>query len=327
MEELSLVISNPGDGEFLKKIAWNKEEFMELVASVTEEYKGLTFIEDQIKDAKAARAKLNAMKKAISDRRIEVKKSVMAPYDVFEAEVKEVVALIDDPIDMIDRQIKESEERAKEEKKTALADYFVKEAKEYEEFLTFDMLFDKKYLNASTSLNMAKKEIKAKIDMIAMDIRSVEGFTSEKYRMASMDVYKRTLDVNKALAEDKRLNELDKKAEEEKQRKEEEAAERAAQEAKKAESVAETAQSVPEFAENVSKAAETVINQAESVINQAETVIELPSGDPTVSDSFSAKEVEKMFTASFKVVGTKSQIMALKQYMIDNNIQFGKVEK
>ena len=37
-EDLSLVISNPDEGEFLQKIVWNKEDFMELVASITERY-------------------------------------------------------------------------------------------------------------------------------------------------------------------------------------------------------------------------------------------------------------------------------------------------
>ena len=54
-EEMSLVISNPNEGEFLKKIDWNKTEFMEMVASITEQYEGLTYTEDQMKAAKADR--------------------------------------------------------------------------------------------------------------------------------------------------------------------------------------------------------------------------------------------------------------------------------
>lgn len=116
-DELSLVIENPHEGEFLKHIDWNKEEFMELVASITEQYEGLTYTEDQMKAAKADRAKLNAMKKAISDRRIQVKKAVMEPYTKFEAEVAEVTALIEKPISMIDGQIKEYEDRTKRRRK------------------------------------------------------------------------------------------------------------------------------------------------------------------------------------------------------------------
>ena len=38
-EELNLIISNPGENEFLQRIIWNKDEFMELVASITEQYR------------------------------------------------------------------------------------------------------------------------------------------------------------------------------------------------------------------------------------------------------------------------------------------------
>ena len=51
-DELSLVISNPKEGEFLEKITWNKDEFMKLINDVADEYKGLTYTEDQMKSAK-----------------------------------------------------------------------------------------------------------------------------------------------------------------------------------------------------------------------------------------------------------------------------------
>ena len=35
-DELSLVISNPKEGEFLEKITWNKDEFMKLINDVAD---------------------------------------------------------------------------------------------------------------------------------------------------------------------------------------------------------------------------------------------------------------------------------------------------
>ena len=93
MEELSLVISQPDEGKFLQKIGWNKEQIMNAVAEITKQYTGLTYTEEQMQDAKKDRATLNAMRKDISGRRIQVKKALMAPYEAFEAEVKEVVAI------------------------------------------------------------------------------------------------------------------------------------------------------------------------------------------------------------------------------------------
>ena len=344
-DELSLVIENPHEGEFLKHIDWNKEEFMELVASITEQYEGLTYTEDQMKSAKADRAKLNAMKKAISDRRIQVKKAVMEPYTKFEVEVSEVTALIDKPIAMIDGQIKEYEDRTKEEKKAALKKHFEEIASDLEGILTFDRVFDQRYLNVSVSLNKAKADIQEKVDRVHTDLRSLEGFCEEKYLTIAKDAYIRTLNVSDALAEARRLQEFDRKAEEERLRREEEAEEaRLAAEAKAAAAKAaetKTAESVTETSENVTKEAENVTEPAKSVSEPIENVTEqaevIPPADPvgpsidtpdTSAGSKKAVEADsKPCKASFTVYGTKAQIMALREYMVQHNIKFGKVEK
>ena len=337
-EELSLVIENPHEGEFLKHIDWNKEEFMELVASITEQYEGLTYTEDQMKAAKADRARLNAMKKAISDRRIQVKKAVMEPYTKFEAEVSEVTALIDKPIAMIDGQIKEYEDRTKEEKKAALKKHFEEIAADLEGILTFDRVFDQRYLNVSVSLNKAKADIQEKVDRVHTDLRSLEGFCEEKYLTIAKDAYIRTLNVSDALAEARRLQEFDRKAEKERLRREEEAEEARlaaeAAEAKTAESVTETSENVTKEAENVTEPAKSVSEPIENVTEQAEVIPPAapvgPSIDTPDTSAGSKKAVEadsKPCKASFTVYGTKAQIMALREYMVQHNIKFGKVEK
>ena len=344
-DELSLVIENPHEGEFLKHIDWNKAEFMELVASITEQYEGLSYTEDQMKSAKADRARLNAMKKAISDRRIQVKKAVMEPYTKFEAEVSEVTALIDKPIAMIDGQIKEYEDRTKEEKKAALKKHFEEIASDLEGILTFDRVFDQRYLNVSVSLNKAKADIQEKVERVHTDLRSLEGFCEEKYLTIAKDAYIRTLNVSDALAEARRLQEFDRKAEEERLRREEEAEEARlaaeakaaaakAAETKTAESVTETSENVTKEAENVTEPAKSVSEPIENVTEQAEVIPPAapvgPSIDTPDTSAGNKKAVEadnKPCKASFTVYGTKAQIMALREYMVQHNIKFGKVEK
>lgn len=157
MEELSLVISQPDEGKFLQKIGWNKEQIMNAVAEITKQYTGLTYTEEQMQDAKKDRATLNAMRKDISDRRIQVKKALMAPYEAFEAEVKEVVTMIYEPIAMIDEQLLAYEEKVKEDKKQELISYFKENIGELEDVLTFDMIFNPKWLNKTASLKSCKE--------------------------------------------------------------------------------------------------------------------------------------------------------------------------
>ena len=326
-EELNLIISNPGENEFLQRIIWNKDEFMELVASITEQYQGLTYTEEDMKLAKSDRAKLNAMKKAISDRRIEVKKVIMAPYTQFEEEVKEIVALIEKPITMIDSQIKDYEERSKAEKKASLEEHFAEKVEDLKEVLVFDRIFDSKWLNANVSLKKAKEEIEDKLDCIRKDLESVDSLCEEKYKPQMKDFYMRNLDIRKTLEECSRLKEIDRREAERKEREAEAARLREEQEAERKTAIVKTEESVSETAEIVSKPIESVSEQSETVSKQVESDTAPSVGEAEVKDPFASNEEEKQYKASFTVYGTKEQIMALKQYMIINNIKFGKVEK
>ena len=69
----------------------------------------LKWKEEGIKESKADKAKLNYLKAALEDKRKEVKKQCLQPYENFEKNIKELVALIDAPIRAIDSQLKEIE--------------------------------------------------------------------------------------------------------------------------------------------------------------------------------------------------------------------------
>lgn len=329
MEELALVINQPDEGKFLQKIGWNKQEIMEAVASITEQYEGVQYTDEQMTAAKKDRATLNAMRTAISNRRIEVKKALLAPYDVFEAEVKEVVALIDKPIAMIDEQTKAYEEKLKEDKKNELVDFFKENVGELDGVLTFDMIFNPKWLNKSVSLKPCKEEISSSIEKTETDIRAIETMIEDKYRAYAKDFYFRNnRNMTMVLNEVGRMRAIDRKAEEERQAREEAEERRREQEAAKA-AEAINPPSEPEEeqekAENVAIPAESVQNPAESVQKEPENAQRLAG---QVTDLFADKDTDtKIYKASFTIRGTKAQILSVKEFMINNNIQFGKVEK
>ena len=331
MEELSLVINQPDEGKFLQKIGWNKQEIMDAVASITEQYEGLTYTEEQMQDAKKDRATLNAMRKAISDRRIEVKKALLAPYDAFEAEVKEVVALIDKPIAMIDEQTSAYEEKLKEDKRNELIEFFKENVGELDGTLTFDMIFNPKWLNKSVSLKSCKEEILSSISKTETDVRAIDTMIEEKYRAYAKDFYfRKGRNMTSVLNEVGRMQEIDRKAEEERLAKEEAEERRREQEAaEKAEPInppiePETEQKT---AENVAETPESVSNPAENVSEQSESV-QKPAENAQVVDPFADKDTDtKIYKASFTIRGTKAQILSVKEFMLNNNIQFGKVEK
>ena len=302
---LSLVIKRPENGEFLKRIYWNKEEFIELIKGIAKQYEGASYTEDQMKLAKEDRAKLNAIKKAVSDRRIEIKKLVMEPYEQFEVEVKEVIALIDAPAAMIDRQIKEYEERTKEEKRAALKEYFQSCIGSLKEMVTFPQIFDQKWLNLSVSLKKAKEDMESKIYEIESNLETIEGMCEEKYLVAVKAQYIKTLDINEAFAEMKRLREMERIEEEKRQKAEETrvAAEKAREEAEK-----------EKAAEETREAANAPDEEADDPEDENEPERQEAESEPEETPK-PAEEEEKRYKATFTVTGTKKQLLDLKRYM------------
>lgn len=331
-DELSLVISNPKEGEFLEKITWNKDEFMKLINDVADEYKGLTYTEDQMKSAKQDRAKLNAMKTAISKRRVEVKKAIMTPYDEFEKEVKEVTEPIDKTIAMIDSQVKEYEDRIRKEKQKKLKQHFIEKAGDVAKILVFETIFNKDWLKVSVSLKKACEEIDKKIDRFMEDMKTIETTCEEKYQTAAKDKYMKHLDISEALAEASSLKALDDKIAQLKEKQEEEK-KKAAEETKAKEISKEQEKQRKIMQEPVKE------NAATEGDNVDDSNIEKQENEPAkentaekntnscAQDPLTGSEEAKKYKASFTVYGTRKQIMDLRQYMIDNNIKFGKVEK
>ena len=79
-------------------IGFNFEEIKERLNSELEVYKNMIFTEDSKTEAKKTIASLRKLKKSVNDKKLEVKKSFMIPYTNFEAQVKELDKLIDEPI-------------------------------------------------------------------------------------------------------------------------------------------------------------------------------------------------------------------------------------
>ena len=322
-KELSLVISNPEQGKFLKHIDWNREEFMTLVQGAMKRYDGVTFTEDQVKEAKEERARLNALKKAISDRRIQIKNEVMAPYTQFEAEVREVVALIDGPIAEIDRQIKAYEDSQKEAKKDALRQYFTETVAGLEEILTFEKIFDRRYLNVSVTLAKAKKDIADKLERVRAELKTVES-VEEEYRPIVRDVYGNTLDIGRAMSEMYRLKELKRQEEERKAR---ESAEREkAREAAERDSVRNGKENTPPpTAETISPPSTSTAGAISPPPTAAGPAHSGAVQDaPSAQDPFIHPPKEKQYKASFTVYGTRDQILSVRQFLLDHGIRFEK---
>ena len=273
----------------------------------------------------------------------------VCPYilEQFEKEVKEITALIDKPIGMIDSQIKEYEEKQKAEKKSQIQAAYDESIGDFGNDLPFERIFDTRYLNATLSLSKAMSEVIEKIEKFKTDIATIDSLDS-KHKLNVRDVYVRTLDLSQAMAEDRRLRELeerleaDRKAKEEAERKRQEAeaakreeAERQRVEAERIAAEQKAAKAQPESepeqmtqpVSEMGRAIASIEHQAFAQAVQAATE-EKQEAPAQVPEKQSEPEAEvKRYKATFWCKGTLEQIKALGDYMRANNIEFGKVAK
>lgn len=184
-----------------EKIIFNYEELKGMLLEKADHYASIVYNEDQIKDAKADRANLNRLKKALNDERLRREKEYMESFNVFKAQINEIIGIIDKPASIIDKQVKAFEERQKEEKLEEIKAYW--ESKDAPNEIKFNLLFDEKWLNASVKMPTIQKAIDEKLAKIDDDLSVIEDLPY--FAFEAKESYLSHLDLGRAIAEAHRL--------------------------------------------------------------------------------------------------------------------------
>lgn len=174
MEELTINVQ-----ETAGSIAFELDTLKASLREMTGVYKGLVVTEDTLQGAKKDLAMLRKLSKELNDRKIAVKKSFMAPYDAFEKEVKEALAIIDEPVKLIDSQVKEFEARRKEEQKAHCIEVFNEAVGEYAEYITFENVFKDSWLNATAKDKDIVDDVQTRVVQVKNDIQTLKALNSD----------------------------------------------------------------------------------------------------------------------------------------------------
>ena len=188
-------------------IDFNFEELKEEITNKSALYKNMVYTDETIKDAKSDRALLNKFKTALEDKRKEVKKQCLEPYNQFEKQIKELVAIIDEPVKLIGEQITEFEDREKAEKHEQIIELFNKAG--FQSFVTLEQIYDPKWLNKSVSLKSIEEELTNTVYRIGHDVTTINSL--KEYSFEALEHYKKTLDLASAIAEGQRLADIQKR--------------------------------------------------------------------------------------------------------------------
>ena len=233
-------------------ITTNLDSLKAELQEIADKYEGLIITEEQTAVAKKDLASLRKVRKSVDDRRKEVKSEWNKPYEAFEKQVKEALAIIDKPISEIDKKLKDFEAEEKKRKQEHCKQLFTENVGDLADYITYESVYRDTWLNKSTTDNEIISDISGARVKVKADLDAITALNSE-FHDEVLDAYKRTgqladaIQRNTQLISAKQLAE--KKAEEEAQAKieaERKAREEAEQRAIEAEKKAEEAEKANE---------------------------------------------------------------------------------
>lgn len=283
------------DVQLPEQIKFNFEDLKSEIQAKAHEYEVSVYTEDNIKAAKADRASLNKLKKALNDERIRREKAYMKPFNEFKAQVNELIGLIDKPILAIDTQIKGYEDSKKDEKRQEILEMWDK--KDKPDFLGFDRIYNPKWLNSTVSMKKIEEDMDLLIATVNSNLDTLDSLP--EFGFEAKEVYKTTLDLQRAIAEGQRLAEIQKRKEE---------AERQQAELKKA----------------LKDEEERIKNEPVEDNKPVEVATETPY-PPTEPIENASVEVQRAWVG-FKAYLSKEEARKLGQFLTENNITIKKIE-
>lgn len=306
METTEIRMITDLDKAIPQSLEFNFEEVKAWLAENLAAYKSMVVTEDAIGASKADKAKIAKISKAISEQRIAIKKRYLEPYNVFEAQMKELSGMCDEAAKNIDVQVKAFEEKRKVEKRETLRGYF--DSVNTQAWLSFERIENPRWMNVTYDMETAKADIQAAVTAIGENVMTITESGGE-FENEMLLEYQKTLDLGAAMRRGSELKRM--KQEQEARRAAQEAAERAKREAQE--------KAERERAERIAqKKAETeAAERAEKLLNAEMTPEPLRVEEP--------QEAEQVL--DFRCFVTKSQMIALRDWLNANGIRFCRVPK
>ena len=188
-------------------LTFNYEELKAALIEKVRVYEALIYTDDQIQQAKKDRADLNRLKKALNDERIRREREYMEPFNEFKKKINEIIAIIDQPTAVIDRQVKDFEEKKKQEKRDQIAAIF--DEMEHPDWLQLSKIWDEKWMNTTASMKTIQEALAGKVAQVTTDLTTLASLP--EFGFEATEVYKSTLDINRAISEGHRLAEIARK--------------------------------------------------------------------------------------------------------------------
>ncbi len=314
MEEKSSIINtNLSDDRFklvvtektLGKLITNAQNIHDMVEQALPKYNSNNYNDDNIEQAKNDKAFLNKAAKALNDKRIELEGEFNKPFLEFKAVISDTIGLIKQCSSKIDEVVKVNDNKRVEKKNKDISTLY----SSMQSPVALDKIFDQRWLNKTVTMHKVEEEINKKIADINTNLEYLKNLANddESIYESLKAQFLVTLDLNQTLDY---FNQVKKQREEaEAKKKAEEAAAARNASILQPESKPVTGQTLL-FEQ---KSPNSVTEQPQNVTYQANIVTQPTSGD-------------EILTRYFTVTCSTSKLIALSDYLNDNDIDFDKIE-
>lgn len=260
-------------------------------------YRTMVVTEDGIASAKKYRASIRAASARIDECRKMVKEAAMQSYEPFEEKCKALTALCDESVENLDGQIKAFDEAKKAGKGKRLRAFFNQSIGEMNDFLTFENIFNPRWLNATYTEEQARKDIICEIAKCSNAVEGLRALHSE-FETTLLDEFRRTHDLAACLRRNENLTRL---------------------------------KEIEETRKRMRREQEQDVKDKIVAARRGTATTAQPADDPTHEEVPTASpepvaELPQTVELVFYVRGTVEQLNGLKQYMKGHGIQFGRVD-
>lgn len=187
-------------------VTHNMSEVKEYALELKKYYSKLVFSDDQVKEAKEERAAINKIVKKVEDYRKSVVASFNRPLEEFVNEAKQAENILKETSTFVDGQVKKYEEEEKEKKKEGCQKIYEEMIGDLKELVSFENLFNDKWLNKTTKYDEVKSDIQNVIEKVNSGLEAIKTLKSE-FETEIINTFLEDFDVTKAIFKNTQLKE------------------------------------------------------------------------------------------------------------------------
>lgn len=190
--------------EGVQKITDNMSEVKEYALETKKYYENLVFTDEQIKEAKDERANINKAVKKVADYRKDIVDKFNKPLEEFVRNAKETESILKEASNSIDVQVKKYEEEEKQKKKDECEELFNNLVGDLSELITFEKVFDNRWLNKTTKMTEVEQDIKNVIEKVNTGLQAIKELNSE-FETELINTFLQDYDLSKAIMKNTQL--------------------------------------------------------------------------------------------------------------------------